>query len=179
MSGTTSITFAGIIQNSEQITNKSKSLDDLLKCSRLFEQVSDSIIPLYLGITSKKIFALEIPGGSQSSRAASCLGMARGIIGAVVSKLVNSEIKKQAVLTVTPAQVHKKATGNIKATKDEIINYVTSKYKSQIESIYVKSTRRTTYRVDCENHIIDFNKGEFEHVADAIVIAELGLENIK
>lgn len=120
---------------------------------------------------------MEIPGGSQSSRAASCLGMARGILGAIIST-VSAQITKHEILLVKPTEVHKKATGSNVATKEQIIDYVTSKYKNQIEVIQIKTSRRTVYRLKTYCGSIDYSKGEFEHIADSLVIAEIGLEKL-
>jgi hypothetical protein len=102
--------------------------------------------------------------------------MARGILGSILASVDGRENKKHSIALVKPTEVHKKATGNIKATKDEIMEYVCNKYKNQIAVTVEKN--RTTYTLKLKNELI-FNKGKFEHIADAIVIAELGLEKIK
>lgn len=119
---------------------------------------------------------MEIPGGSQSSRAASCLGMARGILGAVVGTTMRSQIIKHEIILVKPTEVHKKATGNNKATKEEIMTYVSNQFIDQIRMAIGKHV--STYTITVNKEIQTYHKGSFEHVADAIVIAELALERL-
>lgn len=167
-----------MIDNSKKLTTKSRSLDDLLRSHRLFDLIYSKVVPYYTGISKKKTFALELPGGSQSSRAANCLGMTRGVLGCLLYAISNIQITKHTFHIVKPTEVHQRATGRNKAEKCEIMNYVCSKYSNQIEKICTKTTRRTTYRIKFSDHTADFSKGEFEHIADAIVIGELGLERL-
>lgn len=74
---------------------------------------------------------------------------------------------------VKPSEVHKKVTGKVKATKNEIMNYVCTKYKDTIK-VTTKSNRKS-FVID----EIKYNKGNFEHVADSIVIGELGLDRLE
>lgn len=171
----TTIADAGIIDNSATISPKNgKSLDDLLRCSELFNKIGEDFSLKYLSITGPKVLSAEIPGGSQSSRAASCLGMARGVLGSVIATVIGCEHKKHSVVLVKPTEVHKKATGNIKATKNEIIDYVCNKFKDQI--VVSRGKNMTTYTITIGKTALAFNKGEFEHIADSIVMAELGLD---
>lgn len=168
------IKATGIIDNSPKILPKGPtSVDDLLRCQRLFQRIGDQVVGPYLGIRRKKAFALEIPGGSQSSRAASTLGMARGILGSVIRHLLSNEFGiDHCVVYVKPSEVHKQATGKVKASKEDIMNYVLTKYP---EITTTTKRGRTAYQIGSKI----YTKGQFEHIADAIVIGELGLERLK
>lgn len=93
------------------------------------------------------IFA-ELVGGSQSSAAAWSLGVTMGILGSL-----NKE-----VLWVTPREA-KKATGDPKASKREVINWATKKYS------HLKWRK---YR----GRLVNDN----EHAADACAILVSGLK---
>jgi len=177
----TKIENAGLIDNSEKIVSKKdKSVDDLLRSQRLYEGIVNEVVSEYTALTTKKAFALEIPGGSQSSRAASCLGMARGVLGSVITEAINQQVTKHCIVLIKPTEVHKKATGSNTATKEQIMDYVCKKYESQIGKKVLKN--RATYTINCDPGLLDgcfeFNKGQFEHIADSLVIAELGLERL-
>lgn len=127
-----------------------------------------------------KIFAFEVPGGSQSQRAAACLGMAKGVIASVLSQQMFENIDAGSWMRapVTPTEVHKQVTGKAKATKNEVMDYVVKNYSNQI------GTNNKKFIINCsrvqEAGILNiYNKGEFEHIADAVVIAELGLKRLK
>ena len=154
--------------------NKKKygtSVDDLTRCQRLHAEICEGPVSTYTALTHKKAFAMEIPGGSQSSRAASCLGMARGILGGIINEVTKNQVTENCVVLIKPTEVHKKAIGKLKATKDDMMNYVINKYKGQV--VVLKSVKKK-YKV-IDNY---YSKGEFEHVADSMIIAELGLERL-
>jgi len=128
-----------------------------------------------------KILAFEVPAGSQSQRAATCLGMAKGVIASV---LAQQAFEKDIVpgswmqVPVMPSQVHKTVTGNLKATKTEVMEYVTKLYPNQI--IYSnKKFAIYNYIPNSTAIVARYNKGEFEHIADALVIAEIGYKQLK
>ena len=165
------IATARIIVN--KLKGKRSSLSDLERCSDLYTEVK-SFANHVMDKQGKKLFAYEVPGGSQSSRAAACLGMAKGIIGSVLAQFNYEEYTRKSWIEValTPSQVHKWVTGNIKASKNEIIDYVLKKYPNQIELVnkkYVVSEKHGNVFI-----ANSYTKGEFEHIADAIVMAELG-----
>lgn len=101
--------------------------------------------------------------------------MARGVLGAVIDTVISKEVQKHSIVLIKPTEVHKKATGSNKATKNQIMDYVLNKYKSQIKQINGPGNAKS-FKIDFGDWSATFNKGEFEHIADAIVIAELGLE---
>lgn len=136
-------------------------------------EIYDVMENMFLGRQADEyIFAVEVPGGSQDARAASCLGMARGIIGATMN-FISYYI--DCITFVTPQEVHKKAVGKTKATKDEIIDYIVNKWSLDWE----KKGRSYNYTVQFLEKGINqtYTKGKFEHVADSLVINELGLDD--
>lgn len=155
---------AKIIVNNRDIS-KSKSLSDIKRSEFLYSELQNEVISL---LNDEYIFAYEIPAGSQSARAAKCLGMAAGIIGALS---INAKNKNAAVIPISALEVKKQVNSNINATKDDIMNYVSNKYgiKKEIKG------NRITYHINGNK----FNKTKFEHIADAIVIAELAIIKMK
>jgi YbbR domain-containing protein len=80
-------------------------------------------------------------------------------------------------VSLMPSEVHKKVTGKIKATKEEIIEYVLKKYPT---NIYFDKKKYWVHQIHGETPVTleGYTKGQFEHIADAIVMAEIGLERI-
>jgi len=127
-----------------------------------------------------RILAYEVPGGSQSQRAAACLGMAKGVIASVISQIGFEDIPQGmwSQVGIMPSEVHKRVTGKLKATKDEVIDYVLKKYPNQIRFVNRKYVvfEKPEYKSTMPK-MATYTKGEFEHIADAIVIGELAFES--
>lgn len=142
----------------------------MLKCEYLYNQLNTQIIDPLLqspNIDNPKLFAYEVPGGSQSARAGQCLGMAKGIIASTFHRI--RQYNNISIISVTPMEV-KKFVGNNKATKNDIINFVVK--NSNLKTS--KKGKNTVY------HIADskYTKGEFEHIADAVIIAEVAIRKL-
>lgn len=146
--------------NSKVIKKQNKSLKDLKDCLLLADKLSEVIDkPYNIPSSVELIWAFEIPVGSQSARAARLLGMTTGIIAGAITELKKyreefSPTIKLTVRIVKPSEVKNKV-GNRKATKHDIMNYINKKYN---------------------NIGSDYPNSKFEHIADAIVIAEVALD---
>jgi len=97
----------------------------------------------------------ELPsGGSQNAKAAYQMGIATGIVSALVS------FHGLPCEWCIPGDIKKAVTGKRNATKEEIMDTVASKY----EWLHRKKGNSTLYYTS----VGTFNKGSFEHIADAI-----------
>lgn len=97
----------------------------------------------------------EMPsGGSQSSRASNQMGIATGVVSAIVG------VWNVPCEWCIPTDVKKAVTGKRSASKDEVMDGVAAKM----------GWRRVTSgrSVEYVSAYGSFNKGRFEHVADAI-----------
>jgi Holliday junction resolvasome RuvABC endonuclease subunit len=155
---------------------KKGSLIDIDRASILYSGLK-SFVDLVMKKSGQKIFAFEVPGGSQSQRAAVCLGMAKGIIASVLCQeaFENRNEGSWMKAPVMPSEVHKKVTGKVKASKDDIMSYVVSNYPEQIK-FENKRFAISNYFRDGSSTIDRYTKGDFEHVADAIVIGEIAFD---
>lgn len=95
----------------------------------------------------------ELPSGSQSSSAAVSVGYACGLIA--LSGLISDSV------TCTPMEV-KKQVGGINPGKKEVIEYVDKRYPNFLP----------------RKHNGEINLGQAEHIADAIVVAEVCVNKI-
>jgi len=93
---------------------------------------------LRLAITDRMPVIFELSGGSKSNRASRLTGYAIGVVATF-----------NDTVPITPMEA-KKAMGNSKAKKPEIIKWAIEKYPKL--------------------NWADFNKGDLEHIADAIAI---------
>ena len=127
-----------------------------------------------------KVFAFEVPGGSQSQRAAACLGMAKGVIASILAQQLFEDITPGSWMRapVMPNDVHKRVTGKTKATKEDVMNYVLENYSNQIT--FMNKKYGVYHHVENDaSVVIRYTKGQFEHIADAIVIAECGFKQLE
>lgn len=98
------------------------------------------------------IICVEIPVGSQTSRAMTSYGLCIGVLASI----------NKPMIQVTPTEVKVAATGNKSATKREMINWAFSQNSS------LKWLTRTT---NGDNILIDKN----EHMADAMAAIKAGI----
>ena len=161
-------------------TSKKSSLMDLDRACILYSGVKSFMDRLMACPGAARAFAFEVPGGSQSQRAAACLGMAKGVIASVLSQQLFEDIPEYYWMRVPvmPSEVHKKATGRLKATKEEIMNYVLQRYPRQI---MISNKKYAVYHsVPGEASLVErYTKSDFEHIADAIVIAEIAYDKME
>jgi len=157
----------------------SASLADLDRCSILHSGAARFVEDL-MDRNGIKILAFEVPGGSQSQRAAACLGMAKGVIGSILSiyGMRNYTPGSWAREPIMPSQVHKRVTGTLKATKEEIMEYVLKNYP---KDMYFDKRKYWIHQIKEDAPVVleGYTKGQFEHIADAIVMAEIAFERIK
>lgn len=121
---------------------------DLDRCSML----AQSVLPATRCVD---VVLVEVPVGSQSSRAAVSYGVCLGILGALSKHL--------PVIQLTPAEVKRALTGNAEATKDEMIDAAVLRHPE------APWPRR---RVKGELIVI---KKSAEHMADAVGAIQAGL----
>lgn len=174
------ITTTRIIENPKLENKKtSASLVDLDRCSVLHSGVARFVEDLMYKV-GIKVLAFEVPGGSQSQRAAACLGMAKGVLGSILSVygMRNYLLGSWMRAPVMPSEVHKRVTGTLKATKEEIMEYVLKNYPTDIRFDKKKYWVHQLHE-DAPVTLEGYTKGQFEHIADAIVMAEIGFERIK
>jgi Holliday junction resolvasome RuvABC endonuclease subunit len=171
------ITATRIIENfpAKGKSKGSQSLADINRSSILYSSVKCFIDEL-MHLEGTKVLAFEVPCGSQSQRAAACLGMAKGVLGSVLSIASTRDYEPGSWMraSIMPSEVHKRVTGKIKADKEQIMQYVLDKYSSIIKKI---EKRFIVYL--CDKPIERYTKGQFEHIADAIVLAEIGFERLE
>ena len=158
---------------------KSGSLMDIDRACILYSGVKSFMNEL-MDKGGNKVFAFEVPTGSQSQRAAACLGMAKGVIASVLSQQMFEDIAAGSWMRapIMPSEVHKVVTGKLKATKEEVMDYVTKLYPDQIKQTDKKFAVYNHFPNDAST-VDRYNKGEFEHIADALVLAELGYRRLK
>lgn len=158
-----------IIENPPlKFSTERKSVQDLDRCSILYSKVK-AFIDDFMTLKGSKVLSFEVPGGSQSSRAAACLGMAKGVLGSVIFSIDRTWLCNP----IMPSEVHKRVTGEVKASKEQVISYILKEYNLRIirsEKLYVVFSQGPLPE--------KYNKGQFEHIADAIVMAEIGLERV-
>lgn len=125
-----------------------QNLKDLQSATQLYNQLKGLV-----NEHKPKYLVAELPVGSQSSRAmvsyATCICLSAVLAYADGSNTI-------PLLTVTPNQV-KVAVGKRDATKDEVINWVTSNYPNT------------------QQWLKDVPKTKQEHICDAIVATHIAL----
>lgn len=124
---------------------------------------------------SRIILGMEVQGGSQSARAAACLGMAKGILAATINNFELIPSNNLHYYEFTPNEVKKKVGGKKGATKDDIITWAINNY-NQIE---FNSERRRSYIININNEKYSYAKSSFEHIADSMVITKLIIDELK
>lgn len=163
---------------------ETKSLQDIFRAKELAWSLDQVIGHFTAASASQRAFAYEVPTGSQSGRAATCLGMAKGIIASALMYMENSEIplrKDDEIFPVMPSIVHRHATGKIKATKDEIMAYVLQRFQKQIS--VKRNKKRKQFQIEhikgTQMTMSDlYTKGQFEHIADSLVIGDIAMERL-
>lgn len=100
-------------------------------------------------IENAQAICIEVPTGSQSSRAMASYGICVGIIGSLKAKDI-------PIIQVTPLEV-KKVIGNNQASKLEVINWVTNKHPEYNLPMQTKKG------------IKQIITSKAEHLADALV----------
>ena len=109
----------------------------------------------------------EIPGGSQSAKAAKCNGMVTALVASV------AYIIGVPVEYCTPDAVKKATAGKKNASKTEIMDWVVGRFGGRKAVTEVKVTKgkragKVSERVDYMFLEAKFPKTKFEHVADSV-----------
>lgn len=125
---------------------KYKNEDDLQRARTL----GSAMLRFFEGVDT---IYVEIPVGSQSARAMASYGICVGIIAALGKRVVRISAKDVKVV----------ATGNPTATKEDMINWATSKYP---DLPWLKRTVKN-------KHVL---KSSNEHIADAMAAIHVGLK---
>lgn len=183
-SNKTYIEATGIIETPKSLKAPNKSIDDIWRAKELIFEVMNIATEFKYKHADQKAFAYEVPGGSQSSRAAACLGMAKGAIAGALIELeyIGDAVlgPKDLIIPVMPNEVHVKATAKIKASKDEIIQYVVNRFQCQMSknNNRKRPTYIITHKAGIRNPSSEYRKGQFEHIADSLVIAEIAMDKL-
>lgn len=130
-----------LIETSSDNKNKKsvrKNSDDLRRATEIYEGMTDFL-------TGVDIAFVEIPIGSQTSRAMTSYGICIGLLASA----------KVPLIQVTPAEVKLAATGNKNATKQQMIDWATDTFPDAPWFSH-KRGGHTHY------------SGKNEHVADAL-----------
>jgi len=120
------------------------------------------------------ILGIEVQGGSQSARAAACLGMAKGVLANTINKFESLDHDKLEYYAFTPGEVKRKI-GKGTITKEQIIDWACDEYNQIIDL----KKKANSYVVNTEGKTKIYGKGAFEHIADSLVIARLIVDNIE
>lgn len=181
--GTINIQYTEIIKKSGLAIPKDiklKTFQDLFLASSIIKSLKLGLISkldeiLEQDQNSRIILGMEVQGGSQSARAAACLGMAKGILAATINNFELIPSNNLYYYEFTPNEVKKKVGGKKGATKDDIITWAINNY-NQIE---FNSERRRSYIININNEKYSYAKSSFEHIADSLVITRLITDNIE
>lgn len=142
--------FSPEIPKGKQVRQNSKDLERA-------EQLCSSVLSLVKNTSPHAIF-IEVPVGSQSSRAMASYGICIGIIAALRAETSCSTFE------VTPAEVKIAAVGSKNATKQQMIEWATETYHTA--DYWPMMTR---------GGITSVVAGKAEHMADAIGAIHAGL----
>jgi len=140
----------GIIQTEKADKKGVRIADDNSDRAQLIGKELNNIINAYKveGIIG------ELPsGGSQNAKASNQMGIATGVVSTVVV------LKELPCEWCTPTDVKKVVTGKRSATKDEIMENISEQFNFKV----IEQGNRTVF----ETPFGKFNKGKFEHIADA------------
>lgn len=170
------IKTSGIVQAKKIIENKTKlkTINDYRQAVIMQRQIINTFGREFdkefisSNPDTRIIFGFEVQGGSQDARACTTLGIAKGITAAIENYLMDEAIigeEAKDVCEVMPNDVKKLVTGGRKAGKEEIIEYVTKNFDINKN---IKGNR-TKYIIGHNQ----YTKGEFEHVADSLVISQI------
>lgn len=157
------VVSCGVVKTEKQKKKTVRVSDDNVdRCSHLAIEL-EKIIRKYnvQGVIG------ELPGGSQSAKAAASLAM-----GTAIAACVKALLKIPAEWT-TPDAVKKAVTGKKTASKPEIMDKVISihggeKSVQEVEITKGKQAGKVQNRVTYSFSGQDFPAGTFEHIADAI-----------
>lgn len=143
------VTSLRIIETSETKVSKKlvrQNAQDVNASRLLVEGVRETVADAVIAFA-------EVPVGSQSSRAQTSYGVCCGVLGSIDIPLIS----------VTPTEVKKAATGHGAATKEEMIEWAVSKHP---EAPWFTINRKTGVEL--------LNKNE--HVADALAAIYAGMQ---
>lgn len=126
---------------------KFRNMDDLERA----KQLGRAMIEFFSDVD---VIYVELPVGSQSSRAQTSYGVCIGVIAALGSR----------VKRVSAKDVKLVATGNPEASKQDMIDWATNLYPE------------LTWHTKKRNGVLSYT-GKNEHVADSIAAIHAGLKN--
>lgn len=145
-----SIHSVGIIQpDLSKASSTKQNLLDVESASQLYSGTLDAI-------KGADFVCVEVPYGSQSSRASMGAGICLGVLGAISVEPVN-------ILSVTPAEVKRAGHGTINASKKQMIEWAVAKHP---EANWPKYKSRG---------VLVINEGKAEHMCDALAAIYAGL----
>jgi len=144
-------------------------MTDLCKSIYMINKIKENVInTLIKQKYSTHIFAMEVQTGSKSARAATCLGMAKGILASSICEFEKVCYNDDYYIGYTPNEIKNKVSNNKKVSKDDIMNYTCENYNV----IKEKLNRNTTYNINKNK----YTKTAYEHIADSMIIANLAHE---
>lgn len=124
--------------------------DDFARCKVIADGLAMLVQSNYVNFVTG-----EVPhGGSKSSRAGRCMGMALAVAAGVLGDWTCA--------WVSPRDVKLAVCNDEKATKTQVINKIVDHYHW---SAYKQGN---SYMYRCDLDWLTFNKKDFEHIADAI-----------
>jgi Holliday junction resolvasome RuvABC endonuclease subunit len=129
-----------------------KNSEDLDRCKILHKGAVEATEGRFLAF-------IEVPVGSQSSRAMASYGVSLGVIAAVANAM--------PIIQLTPTEVKVAGCGIKTATKGEMIDAMVAKYPNAPWPRYTQNGKG--YKKG------DIHAGEGEHVADALAAIEAGI----
>lgn len=146
-----------IVPKSYKLTQTKKSGDKKIPVMRdRFNRMTSHFSGLrsFIDACSPDLIVFEFPSGSKSSAAAVGIGYSIALASSLKADGYNVE-------GVTPTELKKQVNGTNSADKKEIIKYVENKYPNFLPR---------------KNSKGDINEGKSEHIADAIVVAEVAVK---
>jgi len=141
--------FSPVASSSKQVRQNSKDLERASELSTSVFKLVDEIRP--------HVIFVEVPVGSQSSRAMASYGICIGIIAALQATT------NYSIFEVTPTEVKVAAVGNRTATKQRMIDWATASYPT------------ANWPMMTRGGITSVVAGKAEHMADAVGAIHAGL----
>jgi len=129
-----------------------KNSEDLDRCKILHKGAVEATEGRFLAF-------IEVPVGSQSSRAMASYGVSLGVIAAVANTM--------PIVQLTPSEVKMAGCGIKTATKGEMIDAMVAKYPNAPWPRYTQNGKGFKKG--------DIHAGEAEHIADALAAIEAGI----
>lgn len=111
----------------------------------------------WLNLKGADVAFVEVPVGSQSSRAMASYGICVGVLGALRSSGI-------PFIEVTPTEVKKAATDNKSASKANMIEWAMEKYP------------RLPWPMQTKKGVTSVIAGKAEHMADAVAAVHAGMK---